>query len=80
METPFQIKKVKETDNFGIFTFEPLERGYGDTLGNSLRRVLLNSIPGAAIVQTKIKKARCPVFPPRFRNPSNKKPKCPDFV
>ena len=54
METPFQIKKVKETDNFGIFTFEPLERGYGDTLGNSLRRVLLNSIPGAAIVQTKI--------------------------
>lgn len=54
MKTPFQIKKVKETDNFGIFTFEPLERGYGDTLGNSLRRVLLNSIPGAALVQTKI--------------------------
>lgn len=54
METPFQIKKVKETDNAGIFTFEPLEKGYGDTLGNSLRRVLLTSIPGAAVVQAKI--------------------------
>lgn len=54
METPFQIKKVKETDNFGIFMVEPLEKGYGDTLGNSLRRALLTSIPGAAIVQTKI--------------------------
>lgn len=54
METTFEIKKIKEADNFGIFAFEPLAKGYGDTLGNSLRRVLLTSIPGAALVQTKI--------------------------
>ena len=40
------IHKVEETDNYGKFVVEPLERGYGTTLGNSLRRVLLASLPG----------------------------------
>ena len=42
------------TDNYGKFIAEPLERGFGITLGNALRRVLLSSIPGAAIVAVKI--------------------------
>jgi len=55
MITPnFQFKTEKETGNFGVFVFEPLQQGYGQTLGNSLRRVLLSSLPGAAIVQAKI--------------------------
>lgn len=41
------------TDTFGRFTLQPLERGYGVTLGNSLRRVLLSSLPGAAITSVK---------------------------
>ncbi|TDA68624.1 MAG: DNA-directed RNA polymerase subunit alpha [Clostridia bacterium] len=40
--------------NSGIFVVEPLERGYGTTLGNSLRRVLLSSLPGAAVTSVKI--------------------------
>lgn len=55
MITPtFQFKVEKETPDFGVFVFEPLQQGYGQTLGNSLRRVLLSSLPGAAIVQAKI--------------------------
>ena len=50
----FQIKKEKENDRYGLFIIEPLEPGYGDTLGNALRRVLLASLKGAAIVQIKI--------------------------
>jgi len=42
------------TDNYGKFIAEPLERGFGITLGNALRRVLLSSIPGASIVAVKI--------------------------
>ena len=42
------------TDTFGKFSIKPLERGYGVTLGNSLRRVLLTSIPGAAITNVRI--------------------------
>ncbi len=49
-----QIKKEKETDFQGKFVIEPLYPGYGTTLGNSLRRVLLSSLPGAAIVSVKI--------------------------
>ena len=41
-------------DNYGRFTLEPLERGYGTTVGNSLRRVLLSSLPGCAITSVKI--------------------------
>ena len=48
------IHKVEETDNYGKFVVEPLERGYGTTLGNSLRRVLLASLPGAAITSMQI--------------------------
>lgn len=48
------INKVEETDNYGKFVVEPLERGYGTTLGNSLRRVMLASLPGAAITSINI--------------------------
>ena len=55
MITPtFQFKAEKESADNGVFIFEPLQQGYGQTLGNALRRVLLNSLPGAAIVQVKI--------------------------
>ncbi|MBU2577980.1 DNA-directed RNA polymerase subunit alpha [Patescibacteria group bacterium] len=50
----FKFKAEKETPDYGLFVFEPLQQGYGQTLGNSLRRVLLSSLPGAAIVQAKI--------------------------
>ena len=48
------IHKVEETDNYGKFVVEPLEGGYGTTLGNSLRRVLIASLPGAAITSMQI--------------------------
>lgn len=48
------IHKVEETDNYGKFVVEPLERGYGTTLGNSLRRVMLASLPGVAITSIQI--------------------------
>ena len=50
----FQIKTENTKDNFGRFSIEPLEQGYGHTIGASLRRVLLTSLPGAAITQVKI--------------------------
>ena len=55
MEKP-RIECVdKDSDtNYGKFVIEPLERGYGTTLGNSLRRVLLSSLPGAAVSSVKI--------------------------
>lgn len=49
------IKKVSEENNVGVFHVEGLYTGYGATLGNALRRVLLSSLPGAAITQVKIK-------------------------
>lgn len=55
MEQPlFQIKKEKETKDFGHFVIGPLEPGFGHTLGNALRRILLSALPGAAITQVKI--------------------------
>lgn len=48
------IELVAAEENYGRFKIEPLEPGYGHTLGNSLRRVLLSSIPGAAITKVKI--------------------------
>ena len=45
---------VSEDGRYGKFVWEPLERGYGITLGNSLRRVLLSSLPGAAVTYVKI--------------------------
>lgn len=49
----FKLKTIEEKENYGKFTIEPLEQGYGDTLGNALRRVLLSSLKGAAIVSMK---------------------------
>ncbi len=48
------VKYEEEAPNYGKFILEPLDRGYGATLGNSLRRVLLSSLPGAAITSIKI--------------------------
>ena len=44
----------EDQSNYGKFIVEPLERGYGTTLGNSLRRILLSSLPGAAVTSVKI--------------------------
>ena len=46
--------EVSEDNRYGKFVVEPLERGFGTTLGNSLRRVLLSSLPGVAVVSVKI--------------------------
>lgn len=51
-----RIDTLEETGTYGKFVVEPLERGYGVTLGNSLRRVLLSSIEGAAVTYVKIDK------------------------
>lgn len=49
-----RITKIDEDRDYGKFVVEPLERGYGTTLGNSLRRILLSSLPGAAITNIQI--------------------------
>lgn len=49
-----EVQTEKETNDYGKFIIEPLAQGYGHTIGNSLRRVLLSSLPGAAITQVKI--------------------------
>jgi len=49
-----EIVESSEDSRFGKFVCEPLERGYGITLGNSLRRILLSSLPGAAVTSVKI--------------------------
>ena len=49
-----QIEVRERRDNYAKFVIEPLERGFGITLGNSLRRVLLSTIPGAAVTYVKI--------------------------
>ena len=49
-----EIVEVNEDNTYGKFTIEPLERGYGTTVGNSLRRVLLSSLPGAAVSSIRI--------------------------
>jgi len=53
----FNIKTIKSTNKYGKFELSPLVGGFGHTLGNSLRRVLLITIPGAAITRIKIDKA-----------------------
>src|SRR6478736_7578145 len=52
-----QIEQETLTEFYGRFTCEPLERGYGITLGNSLRRVLLSSLQGAAITAVRVEGA-----------------------
>ena len=49
-----EITDVSDDKKYGRFVVEPLERGYGITLGNSLRRIMLSSLPGAAVSQVKI--------------------------
>ena len=49
-----EITEISEDKKYGRFVVEPLERGYGTTLGNSLRRIMLSSLPGSAISQVKI--------------------------
>lgn len=48
-----EIAEISEDKKYGRFVVEPLERGYGTTLGNSLRRIMLSSLPGAAVSQVK---------------------------
>jgi len=50
----YKITDYIENSNYGKFELEPLERGFGTTLGNALRRVMLSSMPGSAIVAVKI--------------------------
>ncbi|MDK2785177.1 MAG: DNA-directed polymerase subunit alpha, partial [Bacillota bacterium] len=55
MDKPrIEVAEISEDNRYGRFVVEPLERGYGTTLGNSLRRVLLSSLPGAAVTSVKI--------------------------
>ena len=54
LELDVLFNESSDTGNLGTFTLQPLERGYGTTIGNALRRVLLTSIPGAAITHVKI--------------------------
>src|SRR5699024_10353100 len=49
-----EVLEISEDNTYGKFMVEPLERGYGTTLGNCLRRVLLSSLPGAAVSSVKI--------------------------
>ena len=49
-----EIAEISEDKRYGKFVVEPLERGYGTTLGNSLRRIMLSSLPGSAVSQVKI--------------------------
>ena len=51
---PTITKEIDENGHYGKFVVEPLERGYGTTLGNCMRRILLSSLPGAAITSVKI--------------------------
>ena len=48
------VAEISDDKKFGKFVVEPLERGYGTTLGNALRRIMLSSLPGAAVSQVKI--------------------------
>lgn len=53
-ELTFKVKEEKLTESYGEFVIEPLETGFGHTIGNALRRVLLTSIPGVAVTSIKI--------------------------
>ena len=50
----YKITEYQESNNYGKFELEPLERGFGTTIGNALRRVMLSSLPGSAITSVKI--------------------------
>ncbi|MDL2276643.1 MULTISPECIES: DNA-directed RNA polymerase subunit alpha [unclassified Breznakia] len=50
----FEVKEFIDSENYGKFVIEPLERGFGTTIGNALRRVLLSSLPGGAVFSIKV--------------------------
>lgn len=50
----FEIKEYVESENYGKFVITPLERGFGTTIGNALRRVMLSSLPGGAVYSIKV--------------------------
>jgi DNA-directed RNA polymerase subunit alpha len=50
----FEVAEYVESDNYGKFILSPLERGFGTTIGNALRRVLLSSLPGAAVFSSRL--------------------------
>ena len=50
----YKITEYIESNHYGKFELEPLERGFGTTIGNALRRVMLSSLPGSAITSVKI--------------------------
>ena len=67
----FQVPRITAEeieDNKGSFTVEPLDRGFGYTFGNSLRRVLLSSLVGAAVTSVRIDNK--PTLPPEMRRRS----------
>ena len=49
-----EIAEISENGTYGKFVVEPLERGFGTTLGNGLRRVLLSSLPGVAVSPSRL--------------------------
>ncbi|SFL90790.1 DNA-directed RNA polymerase subunit alpha [Halanaerobium salsuginis] len=49
-----RVERLESTEKYGRYEISPLERGYGTTLGNSLRRILLSSLPGAALTSVKV--------------------------
>ncbi len=54
LKVPEKIEKVELTNKYGKFTFGPLEKGYGITFGHAIRRILLSSVPGSAVVAVDI--------------------------
>ena len=50
----YKVTEYVESNNYGKFEIEPLERGFGTTIGNALRRVMLSSLPGSAITSVLI--------------------------
>ena len=50
----YKITEYQESNNYGKFELEPLERGFGTTIGNALRRVMLSSLPGSSVISVKI--------------------------
>ena len=75
LELPSTVEVDRETltPTYGKFVAEPFERGFGASVGNSLRRVLLSSLLGSAVTQIKIRGARGKFATPR---PSTKKRLC----
>lgn len=58
IKTGFTINEIDSEKNYGKFVIEPLERGFGQTIGNSLRRVLLSALPGASMFAVKVEGAQ----------------------